>query len=170
MVNHFKQTEITLLIMKTLEKTMTEFVMGQNNFGMEVQSISHQQSERTRRFHKTVAYAKILSTPLTLGMFIPVDEDGNVLEEPNRDLYKDIDGVYDERHWEINNKIYQKALSNILFEGFEVDFEEGCVNPFIDYSYPIAYLSEDGKWVLNNFKTIEDLIPYKLKLTDNFKL
>lgn len=66
-------------------------------------------------------YAQFLKTPLTLGMFIPTDLEGNVLEEPivGKQYYEN---VYDEnskaRIQEI--KEYEKAQERVIFEGFEL--------------------------------------------------
>lgn len=39
------------------------------------------------KYKDVISYAKFLKQPLKLGMFVPCDEDGNVLEEP--EYYKD---------------------------------------------------------------------------------
>ena len=58
-----------------------------------------------------IAYAKFLRQPLKLEMFVPCDDDGNVLEEPT-DFEK-----------QFNKSVFNKwkqAKEKILFEGFEV--------------------------------------------------
>ena len=81
-----------------------------------------------------VKYANFLKLPLKLEMFVPCDEDGNVLEEPK------IEAEYvDERTTQIFAQ-YQydldKAKEKVLFEGI-----------------PIA----QAKWLVNTFSTIESL-------------
>lgn len=46
---------------------------------------------------------------LILPFKVATEDSPEVLEKPIRDLYKDIDGVYDERNWKINNEEYDKA-------------------------------------------------------------
>ena len=97
------------------------------------------------------AYANFLKQPLTIGMFVPCDRYKNVLKEPY---------LFNE---------YQQAKAKVLFKGFDVDFEDGIIIPFLG-KYPIVFFdnSDSNKWILSDkFKTIEDLIPYNLELTDN---
>ena len=53
-------------------------------------------------------YADFLSQPLTLSMFVPVDENGNVLDK-DPILYGSPTG------W---NKLYSEAKDKVLFDGF----------------------------------------------------
>lgn len=98
-------------------------------------------------------YANFLKKPLTLGMFVPTDEDGNVLEEPRED---------DHSFYTHNNKSvqeeYSEAKERVLFEGFELSDDKL-------YLEGIFYLN------INDYKNIEDLMffgaidltPYALK-------
>ena len=117
-------------------------------------------------FEKIFNYAKFLKQPLTLGMFVPCDEDGNVMEEPNH-----FPTGNNTLEVEVQNKKnqFQQAKERVLFEGFEVDFSDGVINPFLE-QYPIGFY-DLKEWVLSDkFKTIEDLTPYNLTLTNNVKL
>ena len=64
-------------------------------------------------------YAKFLKQPLKLEMFVPCDENGNVLEEPQmrpeRNSFDEEDMDYDAQ--ELYD--YIKAKEKVLFEGFE---------------------------------------------------
>ena len=115
------------------------------------------------------AYANFLKKPLTIGMFVPCDDDGNVLEEP-KCIY-----IYKTQPFECSSdemyrcRKYLEAKAKVLFKGFDVDFEDGIIIPFLG-KYPIVFFdnSDSNKWILSDkFKTIEDLIPYNLELTDN---
>src|SRR5665648_159369 len=79
-------------------------------------------------------YAKFLKQSLELWMFIPCDEDGNVLEEP----IETIGGV------ELYTKRYQQAKERCLFDnsiwngsyielGYLMIDEEYCINKTIEY-------------------------------------
>ena len=98
------------------------------------------------KYKDLVNYAKFLKQPLKLEMFVPCDEDGDILEEPE---------YYEQRlpnmMTEYNDEIYryEQAKEKVLFEGFE---------PYEDYEcakYEDVYIDEevcDGKF------TVEDLI------------
>ena len=66
-----------------------------------------------------VNYANLLKQPLMLGMFIPCDEKGNVLEEPNRISNMNW-GAKKLEDWSLNCYEYQQAKERVLFEGFSV--------------------------------------------------
>lgn len=68
-------------------------------------------------FNRVLNYAQFLKQPLTLGMFVPCDEDGNVLEEPKED---DLNMSWFEKTELYNKeKEYDKAKEKVLFDGFE---------------------------------------------------
>lgn len=88
-----------------------------------------------------IKYATFLKQPLTLGMFVPCDENGNVFE-------------YSENDFDIS---YQKAKEKVIFEGCKAEKEAN--------SYIITDSKNSVVWVSwNTSKTIEDLIPYNLTL------
>lgn len=111
---------------------------------------------------KSVSYAKFLSQPLAHWMFVPVAEDGEVLEKP-----QDTDGV----NYEQALKEYWQAKSRCLFEGFEVKYYESAIyfdntegSELFQYRKRQKQFRGDGYSLL---ETIEDLIPYGLTLTEN---
>lgn len=71
-------------------------------------------------------YANFLKQSLTLGMFVPVDEQGNVLKEPkNYASWKSLehnDGKRTDVSGFEEYAAYQKAEQNCMFEGFKVDY------------------------------------------------
>lgn len=71
-------------------------------------------------------YAVFLKKSLHLGMFVPVDEKGNVLKEPkNYSSWKSLDHNDGERTDIAGFEeyaTYQKAEQNCMFEGFKVDY------------------------------------------------
>lgn len=71
-------------------------------------------------------YANFLKQPLELCMFVPCDENRNVLQEPKLD-YEPVAfwnaGEIDEKHNELYGE-YQQAKERCLFEGF--DSAEKC--------------------------------------------
>jgi len=113
-----------------------------------------------------IDYTLFITQPLTKGMFVPCDEDGNVLEVPNKiieDFYGFVehhDGtsekVLNEKSLKEYEEQYQQAKERVLFE-------EGKV---IEDDLPIRktyeFLSHGGYF---NGTTIEQAINAGVKLT-----
>jgi len=114
--------------------SMTDFVLDKQRF----------KEDSDTAIFKVTNYAKFLKQPLELWMFVPCDENGNVLEKPNAGMFG-YDHVY-------NN--YNKAKDRVLFEGFEYDNK-------MEYWHN-KHISFDEEFCEN--KTIEDLIQYNLTL------
>src|SRR5690554_277878 len=99
-------------------------------------------------------YANFLKTPLELGMFVPCEEDGNVLEEPSsndKKYHPENNGVFRfvTEAYNYDVKKYNQAKENVIFEIFEADFEEGVIDPFLGL-HPIGFFNEENIWVLSN--------------------
>lgn len=93
--------------------SMTEFVLMQ--FNKEDTGIN----ALIIQYGKIVDYAKFLKKPLTLGMFVPTDENGNVLQDPNPIISTLEKG-------EIFNRevleTWEKAKEKVLFKGLSYKF------------------------------------------------
>lgn len=115
---------------------MTDFVLKQNyTTTLDISQIDFYDKEL--KILSTIRnYAELLKQPLKLEMFVPCDEDGNVLGEP-------------QSAWSDGIEQWEKAKEKVLFEGFK---------PYEDYEcakYEEVYVDEevcDGKF------TVEDLI------------
>ncbi len=96
-------------------------------------------------------YANFLTQPLTLGMFVSTDLEGNVLKKPNKDNFGIWQGEFEKRL-----KEFEESQSRVLFEGFEWNNDE---------------LTNDGVlfWVgkFDGNETIENCIGSNLTLTQN---
>ena len=122
-------------------KKMTDFVLEQAKlYGIDSNELAL----------NSYNYANFLKQPLKLEMFVPCDEDGNVLEEPSKKIYL-ASISYAQL---INSDLvqYQQAKEKVLFEGFENYFFE---------------LKEHDVFVLNEkiFSTkdlVENLLEYKV--------
>ena len=121
------------------------------------------------KYHPTreqiVNYAKFIDTPLKLENFIVCDEEGDILEEPT-DYEKRLLNMMTEYNDEVYT--YYQAKAKVLFEGFEIDKNlylvyknEISIGRFISYENGSKFLFRD------NFKTIEDLVEFGFKLTEN---
>jgi len=99
-------------------------------------------------YKKTTSYTDFLKQPLTLGMFVPCDENGNILN-PKKFT---IDGhpIFD------GGVLYQEAQERVLFKGFYKEFN--------------AVMSPAGGYLDTGrlkHKTIEDIIGANLELTES---
>lgn len=108
------------------------------------------------------AYAQFLKQPLTLGMFVPCDEEGNFLEFIEYESWEGYDG--DHNLYIIE---YEKAIERVLFKDF-------CKKSFNDveynYSGEIKWVSSDEYRIHFEFYgNVEKLFldGYELELTEN---
>lgn len=122
-----------------------------------------------------VKYATFLKQPLKLGMFVPCDENDVPLEEPKAENYFNVNipiNEFTEKYEKGLNEFYslqlyyQDAKDRVLFEVFYMDFDEGCICPFLE-NYPVGFFNLSYWCLSDRFKTIEDLVKYNLKLTKN---
>ena len=126
---------------------MTDFVLRINEIEKEIDQFFD--SWRMKQLRIIENYAKFLKQPLKLEMFVPCDEDGNVLAEPkiphtfaseNSDLYIE--------KWKSETEIFNKAKEKVLFENASI---------------------REINYFVNHFQTIEDLLQSRggktLKLT-----
>lgn len=125
-------------------------------FGETLKSVSDSDYRRLRD-----NYDALLKLPLKLEMFVPCDEDGNVLEEPK------IEEEYVDEHTTQIFAQYQcdldKAKEKVLFEGIEFR-KNGGVNFLTIKEDTFAFFDFNVKF--KNL-TIEYLIQYDLQLTEN---
>lgn len=131
---------------------MTDFV---NNVGNMENYPSHEKA-----LSWIYNYATFIKQPLKVEMFVPCDENGTVLEEPQmrpeRNSFDEEDMDYDAH--ELYD--YIKAKEKVLFEGFK---------PYEDYEcakYEDVYVDEevcDGKFTIEEL--IKDVGKTKIKLS-----
>ena len=141
---------------------MTDFVL-------EIEKSSYTQTEKYRiiewnnkcqAFDKIINYANFLKQPLKLEMFVPCDEEGDILEEPTN---------YEKRllnmMTEYNDEVYTyyQAKVKVLFEGIEFR-TNGGVNFLTIKEDTFAFFDFNVKF--KNL-TVEFLVQYDLELTEN---
>lgn len=109
---------------------------------------------------RTISYCRFLKQPLTLGMFVPVSDNGEILEKPNE---------YDSGKWHqadlFKVQDYKKAKEKVLFKGFNIEkykqyddvFKLICKNGSIIYS--INKPMSTVEWLLD--------LNYEIELTDS---
>ena len=112
------------------------------------------------KYKDLVNYAKFLKQPLKLEMFVPCDEEGDILEEPT-DYEKRLLNMMTEYNDEVYT--YYQAKVKVLFEGIEFR-TNGGVNFLTIKEDTFAFFDFNVKF--KNL-TIEDLIQYNLHLTEN---
>ncbi|MGV0921880.1 hypothetical protein ACTS94_16275 [Empedobacter falsenii] len=132
---------------------MTDFVLEQTELLYE--------KNQSKLIHRVVNYAQFLKQPLTLGMFVPCDEEGNILEEP-KDYDLGLKFPYSNNH-SIECEKYQQAKERVLFE---FDGELSLIKNKSNF-----YIIEDKNGVYlrilkNKTKTtIESLLKFSVEIT-----
>lgn len=154
--------------------SMKDYVLEQSKIGMEVQSISHQHSNRAHRFEKIVKYANFLKKELNIGMFVPakkVDGVWVVLEEPK--IENDHHGSFFKMQTDFHKeKEYEEAKNVVLFKDFSFSRK-----PFEDFDFiktekffVFRKHCTMKHWSINfRIKTVEDLVKYNLTFTQSAK-
>ncbi len=134
--------------MKTL-LGMTEFVLEQWEFAGK---------EEIQKYYSIAKYAYFLNQPLSLGMFVPTDENGNVLEQPKAGMFG-YEHIY-------NN--YNKAKENVLFEGVEIlkDDDVNYISFKLNKIAIFVYDKNLKSFVVQTDWNIEKLIKYNLTITE----
>lgn len=90
---------------------MTDFVLRETN----------SPTTLAESFQRCVTYANFLKQPLKLEMFVPVDEEGNFMEEPLQEHYTDCNEEQNAKDWLYNLEKYEQAKEKVLFEGIDLD-------------------------------------------------
>ena len=126
--------------------------------------------ENIERIYKdNLSYARFLTTQLSIGIFIPTDKEGNVLEKP-KDRCLDYDNITTDEFILIQEQ-YEEALEKVLFHGVEMkglehikfgSYEIDICNGFRLYLITGEAL-EDYIVVKQEMHTIEDLTSLGLK-------
>lgn len=119
-------------------------------------------------------YTNFITQPLNLSHFVPaIEKDGKwvVLEEPKKEQFLTISGLYQTDYHKKAIQEYQTALDNVVFKGFEYENKEHLEefstlkNDKTSFNYDEKYMTfEENRFYI---ETIEDLIPYNLEVNDN---
>ena len=103
-------------------------------------------------------YAKLLQSKPTLGMFVPCDENGKVLEEPTED----------ESWWNFQDDEakYIDACSKVIFDGWSVYVVSENFTSINDIDANIIDFYNNNEIFCNGnvITTLSDLTKYNLKL------
>lgn len=152
--------------------SMTDFVLEQykNNYHANTPT-------------RILKYANFLKQPLKIEMFVPCDEQGNVLEKPKFHYTKNAlkflnTGVELDIALETNKKVelYEEAKERCLFNGFEFTESQNysTVNKIKNsvhwYTKDRLYLTtkkEEGYHSYFQLFIVEDLVKCDLQLTKN---
>ena len=141
-LNNLKRNKMKLI-------SMTDFVLEEGN-----------PSNTDCQFaDKVMSYANFLKQPLELWMFVPCDEEGNVLEEPNEE--------FEITYWDYSTKLskYQQAKERVLFEGFCIDEsykKEKKQLPYLTNGKASVFLHSD---FAIRHQIVEDLAGSEIQLT-----
>jgi len=112
-------------------------------------------------FWKVDKFAKLTNRAPHLGDFVPCDEDGNVLEKPERVNY--VIGVDGFDRFKEDWEQFQQAQSRVIFKGFSLrnyDKDSGVTVISTDELTHVLWFKENGKVLTFNgveINRIEDL-------------
>ena len=130
---------------------MVEFISAKQKTGVLANRFYN--SKQTEILFEIYNYANFLKQPLELGMFIPCDEDGNVIKSYYKDGIEHFDGIgIEELH---------EAEEKVLFDNCVYDEEMEVVR----YGIGVDLFYTDGS--IKENETIEDLVKYNLSLTES---
>ena len=138
-------------------KSMTDFVLEQiKNFNAVV--YDDLETASINLIERIENYANFQKQPLKLEMFVPCDEDGNVLEEPK------IEEEYVDEHTTQIFAQYQydldKAKEKVLFEGFKIYDYKLNVFFYLGRRKTLSYDKKRKDFITIGLlpETVEDLI------------
>lgn len=119
-------------------------------------------------YHKIYNYANFLRQPLMISMFVPF-VNGKVLKGKPLSPNTDAEWI----RWENEQEEFYKAKERILFSNFEVKTKTAFNNGYDfvcdnnEMFYPFWYNPVTGWELSKGLKTVEDLVIFQPKLTDN---
>ena len=153
--------------------SMTDFVLEQNE---KIKKEKYGIESYYSTIQVSINYANFLKQPLKLEMFVPLDDGGNILEEP---IFFEPNNENEIGNYQILIDEYYEARAKVLFEGFDLnqkDFSK-LENIFCltKECFQITFFTKEKGCFMDNLKTnktyeiktIEDLIEYDLQLTEN---
>ena len=115
-----------------------------------------------------------IEQPLTLGMFVPCDEEGIILSECTYlyDVYKNLSND-EKRDYKLRCENYQQAKERILFKGFYSTDENTVSNGEIEIIFGnlitlMIHRNHGSEGITKEKMFIEDLVDYNLTITDGF--
>ena len=128
--------------------SMTYFVLQEKTGGQQVNSITSQLYYELRIIKK---YADFLKQPLKLEMFVPCDDNGNVLE--------DIIGNGMIHNYSEKVTQYEQAKEKVLFDGFDIYSNGDLHNAFVTF--------ESNRLEIMNVENLITDFQYSFYLTPN---
>ena len=125
--------------------SMTDFVINKRK---ELLRHSEYKNDLENYANIVYNYANFLKQPLNLGMFVPCDEDGNILKEPKRweDYLQYPDSFDGNKEWD-ELYDYQQAKEKVLFV-FKPHFDISVIKHHILQDRDIEYLANFGSMQL----------------------
>ena len=139
--------------------SMTDFVLQEKTGGQQVNSITSQLYYELRIIKK---YADFLKQPLKLEMFVPCDDNGNVLEEPEKYGWLQNVGSRNSYATEqecIDCETFHLAKQKVLFDGFDIYSNGDLHNAFVTF--------ESSRLEIMNVENLITDFQYSFYLTPN---
>lgn len=143
--------------------SMTEFVLKESTnkeVSKNLSGFSDIVNNKRLSYDNILKYANFLKQPLELWMFVPCDENGNIVKKPDlsdangRQYDKNID---EDMAWAKYSTLIKQGNQKVLFNGFK--FQDANE----DYPMPFVYLNEDVTLypeTFDEYSKVEDLVYY----------
>ena len=138
--------------------SMTDFVLQEQKGEQQVNCIT---SNLHHKLIKIKKYANFLKQPLKLEMFVPCDEDGNKLQEPEefKEWMKSDHYFNASENVTHQCRMYKKAKEKVLFDGFDIYSNVDLQNAFVTF--------ESSRLEIMNVENLITDFQYSFYLTPN---
>lgn len=150
---------------------MTDFVLNQAGwYESKIRISEHEFAQRVLK------YANFLKQPLELWMFVPLDKDNNLLEQPKELYYINRDGCFDKYSFKDAELLYNKAKERVLFENWDYNGQMKAVyqDTFYLLLNPCQFIIEENLGIgceylsdnkIENLLEMKDYINFELTQT-----
>ena len=135
--------------------------MNLTSISIRIDQIDSMPISFAEKWHLAKAFRNFVKPSLALGMFVPCDLEGNVLDEPESHRHQinfdEWEEVFDEK--EVQQ--YQQAKERVLFEGFELSKIKSNEVFWFKTPYDDCYYNpKDGAINTPAYDTIESLVEH----------
>lgn len=144
---------------------MTDFVMQEFDY-RNGEHYEYDSNDNDTLLKKVINYANFLKQHLTLSMFVPCDEEGNVLLGKPLSPAEDSEWI----RWENEQESFFEAREKVLFEGFVKGSVWYGTQSFQiiseDKALHICTYKGTPDYFIWSYKTVEDLVSKNITLSE----
>lgn len=154
--------------------SMTDFVLEvkKNSFTITEKYSIIEWESKCKSFDKIINYAEFLKQPLKLGMFVPCDEDDNLIDSNSIFASNEKDYIFENEYF----YKYLQAKERVLFEGLIIQSDKKDVEFYDGFRfYNETNVLEDMNSIVFEFdgtvrnekiNIVEDITSFNITLTE----